>query len=111
MAATVRPASARRPPTSANVAHTASQISVGLVLDPSRAGEVLGELAVGHVDHPGLLVDDERPHAGRPGIDGDHGTPLCEASEGGSPGLGPAKPGLPGGPFGAPCALTIASSP
>ena len=44
----------------------------GVVLDPPRAGEVLGDLPVGHVGHPGPLVDDQCPHPGRPGIDGHH---------------------------------------
>ncbi len=52
-----------------------------IVLDPPRAREILGELPVGHVDHPRLFVDDESPHPGRPGIDGDHVAHLREASE------------------------------
>ena len=43
----------------------------GVVLDPARAGEVLGQLPVGDVGHPGLLVDGEGAHAGRARIDGD----------------------------------------
>ena len=44
---------------------------VGVVLDPARPGEVLGELAVGHVDDPSPLVHHQRPHPGGPGVDGD----------------------------------------
>ena len=43
----------------------------GVVLDPARAGEVLGQLPVGDVGDPGLLVDGEGAHAGRARIDGD----------------------------------------
>ena len=52
-----------------------------IVLDPPRAGEVLRQLPVGHVDHPGLLVDDEGPHARRSGIDGHHLAHSPEATE------------------------------
>ena len=44
---------------------------VGVVLDPAGAGEVLGQLPVGDVADPGLLVDGEGAHAGRARIDGD----------------------------------------
>ena len=57
----------------------------GVVLDPPRAGEVLGDLAVGHVDDPGLLVHHQCPHTGRPGIDGHHVAHGGEASEGANP--------------------------
>ena len=43
----------------------------GVVLDPAGAGEVLGQLPVGDVAHPLLLVDGEGPDPGRAGIDGD----------------------------------------
>ena len=43
----------------------------GVVLHPARAGEVLGQLPVGDVDHRGPLVDHEGPDAGRAGVDGD----------------------------------------
>ena len=46
---------------------------VGLVLDPARLREVLGELAVGPAGRPAGLVDREGPHAGGAGVDGhDH---------------------------------------
>ena len=59
----------------------------GVVLDPSRAREVLGDLAVGDVDDPGLLVHHQCPHAGRPGIDRHHVAHGGEASEGGEYGV------------------------
>ncbi len=43
------------------------------VLDPARAGEVLGELPVGHVGDPAPLVDGDGADAGGAGVDGDHG--------------------------------------
>ena len=46
----------------------------GVVLDPPGAGVVLGELAVGQVDHLGLLVDHQGPHTRRPGVDRHHTT-------------------------------------
>ena len=52
------------------VAHQAPDL-VGVVLDPARAREVLGQLPVGDVHHPGLLVDDQGPDAGGAGVDGD----------------------------------------
>ena len=42
-----------------------------IVLDPARAGEVLRQLPVGDVGHPGLPVDGQGAHAGRARIDGD----------------------------------------
>ena len=42
-----------------------------VVLDPAGPGEVLGELAIGHVGHPGPVVDDQGADAGGAGIDGD----------------------------------------
>jgi hypothetical protein len=51
----------------------------GVVLDPAGAREVLGQLPVRQVNHPGLRVDGERTDPGRAGIDGDddpgHGLP------------------------------------
>ena len=44
----------------------------GIVLDPARAREVLGELAVCGVDHPGSVVHHQGPHAGGAGVDGEH---------------------------------------
>ena len=44
---------------------------VGIVLDPPRPREELGQLLVGDVHHPGLLVDDQGTHPGGAGIDGD----------------------------------------
>ncbi len=44
-----------------------------VVLDPARAGEVLGELPVGHVGDPALPVEGEGADAGGAGVDGDHG--------------------------------------
>jgi len=44
----------------------------GVVLDPSRSGEVLGELAVGPARRLALLVHGEGPDARGAGIDGDH---------------------------------------
>ena len=52
------------------VAHQAPDL-VGVVLDPAGPGEVLGQLPVGDVDHPGPLVDDQGPDAGGAGVDGD----------------------------------------
>ena len=47
---------------------------VGVVLHPAGAREVLGELAVGDVDHPGPVVHHQGPDPGGPGVDGDgHG--------------------------------------
>ena len=43
----------------------------GVVLDPAGAGEVLGQLPVGHVGDPGRLVEGQGAHAGRARIDGD----------------------------------------
>ena len=43
----------------------------GVVLDPAGPGEVLGQLRVGEVGDPGLLVDREGAHPGRARIDGD----------------------------------------
>ncbi len=43
----------------------------GIVLDPAGLGEVLGQLAVGDVGHPGPAVDGEGAHPSRPRIDGD----------------------------------------
>ena len=57
----------------------------GVVLDPSRAGEGLGDLAVGDVDDPGPLVHHQCPHAGRPGIDRHHVAHAGEASEAANP--------------------------
>jgi hypothetical protein len=42
----------------------------GIVLDPPRSGEVLGQLPVGDVDDLGPLVDHEGPDTGGAGIDG-----------------------------------------
>ena len=44
---------------------------VGVVLDPTRPREVLGELAVRPARRRALLVEGEGAHAGGPGIDGD----------------------------------------
>ena len=63
--------SARRPPTSARVARDGVPDLGGVVLDPAGAGEVLGQLPVGDVDDPGLLVDGQGAHPGRARIDGD----------------------------------------
>ncbi len=75
---------------------------VGIVLHPTGLGEVLGELAVGEVDHPRPLVDDERPHPGGAGVDRHrhrcprgHGWTVPSAARGG-PGCG--RPRLSGPP-------------
>ena len=44
---------------------------VGIVLHPPGSREVLGQLAVGHVDHRGPVVHHQRPYTGGAGIDGD----------------------------------------
>ena len=72
MAATVSPASARRAPgLGQGGAHGVPDLG-GVVLDPAGPGEVLGQLAVGDVADPGVLVDGEGADAGRARIDGDH---------------------------------------
>ena len=45
---------------------------VGVVLDPPRAGEVLGELPVATPARQAPLIDSQRPHAGRPRVNGQH---------------------------------------
>ena len=62
---------------------------VGVVLHPPRVREVLGQLAVGNVGDPGLLVDDQGADAGRSRIDGDHfghGKPTLTPPRWGHPG-------------------------
>ena len=44
------------------VATTASQISIGVVLDPTRPGEVLRELAIPVARRLSRFVDGKRPH-------------------------------------------------
>ena len=44
----------------------------GVVLHPSRLGEVLRKLPVRPPRHRAAFVDGERAHAGGPGVDGDH---------------------------------------
>ena len=74
MARATRPWSASRPATSARVDADARPDLVRVVLHPAGARVVLGELAVGHVDHPGPVVDHQGPDPGGPGVDGDgHG--------------------------------------
>lgn len=41
----------------------------GVVLDPTRLGEVLGELPIGQTDGASRLVDGQGPHPGGSGID------------------------------------------
>ena len=66
-----RPASAEPPGHLVEgVAHQLPDLG-GVVLHPAGPGEVLGQFAVGDVDHPGPLVDDQGPDAGRAGVDGD----------------------------------------
>ena len=72
MAATVSPASCRRRGHLRHRGHDAVPDLDGVVLDPSGAGVVLGELAVRDVDDGPGLVHGQRPDTGRPRIDGDH---------------------------------------
>jgi len=44
----------------------------GVVLDPTRLGEVLGEFPIGETERRAGLVDGERAHAGGAGVDADH---------------------------------------
>ena len=72
----------------------------GVVLDPARPGEVLGQLAVGDVGHPGVLVDHQGADAGRARIDGDdflgYGGPTLTV-RGGIGAMGGASGGPPCG--------------
>jgi hypothetical protein len=45
---------------------------VGVVLDPARAGVVLGELLLGGGDDPHRLVEQDRPGRGGALVDGEH---------------------------------------
>ena len=71
----------------------------GVVLDPAGAGEVLGQLPVGDVGDPGLLVDDQGAHAGRARIDGDddlgHGGLTLTVRGYSAPGPAGARAGVP----------------
>ena len=42
-----------------------------ILFDPPGPGVIGGQLGIGLVDDPGRLVDDERTHAGGPGVHGD----------------------------------------
>ncbi len=44
---------------------------VRILFDPPGPGVIGRQLGIGLVDDPGRLVDDERPHAGGPGVHGD----------------------------------------
>ena len=42
----------------------------GVVFDPARSGEILGEFAVGDVADPAAFIDDDGPYPGGPSVDG-----------------------------------------
>ena len=71
MARTTRSWSFSRPPTSVEGGTDLEPDLVRILFDPSGPGVMGGQLGIGLVDDPGSLVDDERPHAGGPGVHGD----------------------------------------
>ena len=74
-----------------------------VVFDPARPGEVLGDLPIGHIDHPGPLVDHQSADAGGAGVDGHQFAHANDATH-------PENQGLRR-PVGGPGAQTIASGP